>query len=71
MSIVSNVGGPRYVLLHPSTFTDFLRTGLLREGKGEAGGLVGDQLPVSGLLVNVSPDIRGASVDPPGVYNSP
>ena len=45
--------------------------GLLHEGKGEAGGMVGDQLPVSGLFVNVSPDIRGASVDFLGVYDYP
>ena len=32
--------------------------GLRLEGKGEAGGSVGDQLPVSGLLVNVSPNVR-------------
>ena len=51
--------------------TILLRIGLLHEGKGEAGGMVGDQLPVSGLLVNVSPNVRGASVDPPGVYESP
>ena len=71
MSIVSNVGGPRCVLLNLSTLTDFLRTGLLREGKGEAGGLVSDQLPVFGLLVNVSPEVRGTSVDLLGVYGSP
>ena len=33
--------------------------------------MVGDQLPAPGLLVNVSPNVRGASVDPPGVYDPP
>ena len=51
--------------------TDLLHIGLLHEGKGEAGGLVGGQLPVCGLLVNVSPDIRGASADLLGVDDYP